>query len=38
MDEKRDKLIEYIMEIQSMAQSALFYVKDIYDKEIYQQK
>ena len=33
MDDKRDKLIEYIMEIQSMAQSALFYVKDIYDKE-----
>lgn len=33
MDNKRDKLIEYIMEIQSMAQSALFYVKDAYDKE-----
>lgn len=33
MDNKRDKLIEYIMEIQSMAQSALFYVKDVYDKE-----
>lgn len=33
MENKRDKLIEYIMEIQSMAQSALFYVKDIYDKE-----
>ena len=33
MDEKRDKLIEYIIEIQSMAQSALFYVKDVYDKE-----
>lgn len=33
MDDKRDKLIEYIMEIQSMAQSALYYVKDIYDKE-----
>lgn len=33
MDDKRDKLIEYIMEIQSIAQSALFYVKDVYDKE-----
>lgn len=33
MDQKRDKLIEYIMEIQSMAQSALFYVKDVYDRE-----
>ena len=33
MDEKRDKLVEYIMEIQSIAQSALFYVKDVYDKE-----
>lgn len=33
MHNKRDQLIEYIMEIQSMAQSALFYVKDVYDKE-----
>lgn len=33
MDDKRDKLIEYIMEIQSIAQSALYYVKDVYDKE-----
>lgn len=30
---KQDKLIEYILEIQSMAQSALFYVKDEYDRE-----
>ena len=33
MEEKRDKLTEYIMEVQSIAQSALFYVKDVYDKE-----
>lgn len=31
--EKRDRLIEYITEVQSMAQTALFYVKDVYDKE-----
>lgn len=33
MVEKRDKLIEYITEVQSLAQSALYYVKDVYDKE-----
>ena len=33
MDEKRDQLIQYIMEVQSIAQSGLFYVKDVYDRE-----
>jgi len=33
VDNKKDKLIEYIEEVQSLAQSALFYVKDEYDKE-----
>lgn len=36
MNSKSDKLIEYIKEIQSIAQTGLFYVKDIYDKERYE--
>ena len=36
MNNGADRLIEYIAEIQSIAQAGLFYGKDIYDKERYE--
>lgn len=36
MDNKKDRLIEYISEIQSIAQTGLFYGKDVFDKERYE--
>lgn len=36
MDNSRDKLLEYIAEIQSIAQAGLFYGKDPFDKERYE--
>ncbi len=32
---ERDKLIEYAIELQSLAQAGLYYGKDVYDKERY---
>lgn len=32
----RDKLIQYIIELQSIAQAGLYYAKDHYDKERYE--
>ena len=36
MDNSRDRLLEYITEIQSIAQAGLFYGKDPFDKERYE--